>query len=377
MNFELSEDQTMLQDALRRYLARAYGFRQRAANLDAAHGCSAEVWHELADQGLLGLGLPEHHGGSYGPFEIMVVMEQLGRALVLEPFFSTVVLCAGLVATHGTPAQQAEIVPPVIAGECRLALAHVEDGARYRLDCVNSVARESGGAYVLSGAKAVALDAPLAHLLIISAQIAASGQLGLFLVEPTAPGVKLIPYRTQDGRSAADVQLNEVIVPRDRLLGSAAGGLAALEHAVDRGIAALCAEAVGIIEALNETTLDYLKSRQQFGQPIGRFQVLQHRMADMFIMAVQARSMSVLASGHAGSSDRAARRHAISAAKAFIGKAARFVGQQAVQLHGGMGISAELIVSHYFKRLTIINATFGDADHHLGLISDALLAEAT
>jgi alkylation response protein AidB-like acyl-CoA dehydrogenase len=167
------------------------------------------------------------------------------------------------------------------------------------------------------------------------------------------------------------------MVSKDSVIGTIGGGLAVLEQAVDRGIAALCAEAVGIIEALNEATLEYSKTRQQFGQPIGRFQVLQHRMADMFVMAVQARSMSILASGHAQSKDAKARRHAISAAKAFIGKAARFVGQQAVQLHGGMGISAELIVSHYFKRLTVINATFGDADHHLGVVSDMTLANLT
>jgi alkylation response protein AidB-like acyl-CoA dehydrogenase len=281
-----------------------------------------------------------------------------------------------LLAKHGTAAQKGAVLPRVVSGECRLALAHTEEGARYQLDYVKTLARERKGGFALTGAKTVALDAPVASYLIVSAVDEASKDITLFLVEPSAQGVELVPYRTQDGRSAADVKLQDVMVSKDNIIGEVGGGLAILEQAVDRGIAALCAEAVGAIEALNETTLEYLKSRQQFGQPIGRFQVLQHRMADMFIMAVQARSMSVLASGHADSPDPAARRRAISAAKSFIGKASRFVGQQAVQLHGGMGMTAELIVSHYFKRLTMINATFGDADHHLGEVSDQILASS-
>jgi alkylation response protein AidB-like acyl-CoA dehydrogenase len=185
--------------------------------------------------------------------------------------------------------------------------------------------------------------------------------------------VEIVRYRTQDGRNAADIKLRDVHVARDRML---SGGTEALEEALDHATAALCAEAVGIMDALNSATLEYLKTRVQFGQPIGRSQVLQHRMADMFMMAVQSRSMSILATGRcASNAERALRRHDVSAAKAFIGKAARFVGQQAVQLHGGMGMTAELIVSHYFKRLTMINGTFGDVDHHVGVISDQILAE--
>jgi alkylation response protein AidB-like acyl-CoA dehydrogenase len=199
--------------------------------------------------------------------------------------------------------------------------------------------------------------------------------LSLFLVDPSARGVEVIGYRTQDGRNAADVKLHDVRVAKDALIGEIGQGLAIIEEALDHAMAALCAEAVGIMEALNNATLEYLKTRVQFGQPIGRSQVLQHRMADMFMMAVQARSMSLLATGRCAANDAVARRRDVSAAKAFIGKAARFIGQQAVQLHGGMGMSAELIVSHYFKRLTLINATFGDVDHHVGLLSDRILTE--
>lgn len=373
MDFELTQDQLMLQDALQRFVAGEYSFDRRNKILAATHGFNEEVWRGLAEQGALGIGLPEAFGGLGGPVEVMVVMEQLGRGLVLEPYLSTVVLGAGLIVDQGSSAQKAEILPRVVSGECRLAVAHSEAGARYDLRSVRTTARERQGGYALSGTKIVALDAPVATSLIVSAADEAGAQ-SLFLVEPDAPGVELIRYRTQDGRSAADVKLKDAWVSTDNRLGAAGSGLPALQKAVERAVAALCAEAVGSIEALNQATLEYLKSRQQFGQPIGRFQVLQHRMADMFIMAVQARSMSMLATGRLESADAAARRHALSAAKAFIGKAARFVGQQAVQLHGGMGMSAELIVSHYFKRLTMINATLGDAEHHLAAVSDHILA---
>lgn len=371
MDFQLTQDQRMLQEAVQQFVAGEYGFEARNKVLATPLGFSEEIWRGLAEQGVLGIGLPEEHGGIGGPVEVMVVMEQLGAGLVLEPFLSSVVLGGGLIARHGSAEQQASVLPPIVAGKTRVALAHHETGARYALDYVNTVARERDGRYVLSGTKTVVLDGATANLLIVSAKTADA--LSLFLVEPTASGVEVVRYRTQDGRNAADIELNEVHVAKDRIIG---GGLDALEEALDHAIAALCAEAVGIMEALNVATLEYLKTRVQFGQPIGRSQVLQHRMADMFMMAVQARSMSILATGRcAANTDRAQRRHDVSAAKAFIGKAARFVGQQAVQLHGGMGMSAELVVSHYFKRLTMIGVTFGDVDHHVGVISDQILAE--
>ncbi len=386
MDFELTSDQRMLQDALQRFVSGEYDFENRNRILASPLGFSERIWSGLAEQGVLGTGLPEAHGGLGGPVEVMVVMEQLGAGLVLEPFMSTVVLGGGLISRHGSADQQAEILPQIIEGKCRLALAHHEAGARYTLDHVSTVAHARDGGYTLSGTKTVVLDGATANLLVVSARHssgsaqqhssgAASNPLSLFLVDPAARGVEVIRYRTQDGRNAADVKLHEVSVDDTRILGKPGEGLGALEEALDHAIAALCAEAVGIMDALNAATLEYLKTRVQFGQPIGRFQVLQHRMADMFMMAVLARSMSLLATGRCASADRASHRHQISAAKAFIGKAARFIGQQAVQLHGGMGMSAELIVSHYFKRLTLIGATFGDVDHHVGVISDRILAE--
>jgi alkylation response protein AidB-like acyl-CoA dehydrogenase len=373
MDFQLTQDQKMLQEAVQQFVAGEYSFESRNKVLASQWGFSESVWSGLAEQGVLGIGLPEAHGGLGGPVEVMVVMEQFGSGLVLEPFLSTVVLGGGLVARRGSPEQQAEILPRIVSGECRVALAHHEAGARYALDYVNTTARESDGGYTLNGTKTVALDGATANLLIVSARQQASAGLMLFLVDPSAGGVEIVRYRTQDGRNAADIKLRDVHVARDRML---SGGTEALEEALDHATAALCAEAVGIMDALNSATLEYLKTRVQFGQPIGRSQVLQHRMADMFMMAVQSRSMSILATGRcASNAERALRRHDVSAAKAFIGKAARFVGQQAVQLHGGMGMTAELIVSHYFKRLTMINGTFGDVDHHVGVISDQILAE--
>jgi alkylation response protein AidB-like acyl-CoA dehydrogenase len=376
MDFEFSEDQTLLRDSVRRLLAREYTFERRQDFLKAPYGSRPEIWSLLAQQGIFSLGLPEDAGGYGGPTEIMLVMEELGRGLVLEPFLSTVVLGGGLIRDYGTVAQRAALLPKIAKGELRSALAHHEAGARYVLDHVSTIARRGKGSYVITGSKAVVLDAPVADMLIVSARDDAAGGLSLFMVEPDAVGVKTTAYRTQDGRSAGDVVLDDVSVPTSARLGTAGVALTALEQAVDCALAALCAEAVGAIEAVNEMSLHYLNTRKQFGQPIGRFQALQHRMADMFLMATQARSMSYLATGRCRERDRAERRRALSASKAFVGKAARFVGQQAVQLHGAMGMSAELAVSHYFKRLTMINATFGDVDHHVGAFSDLLRAES-
>jgi alkylation response protein AidB-like acyl-CoA dehydrogenase len=375
MDFEFSEDQAMLRDSLRKFVSREYTFERRQAILGSPYGSSPDIWRLLAEQGIFSLGLPEDVGGYGGPTEIMIAMEELGRGLVLEPFMSTVVVGGGLIRDHGTVAQRADLLPRIATGQCRVALAHHEAGARYVLDHVSTIARRRKGVYLLGGSKAVVLDAPMADILIVSARDDAEGGLSLFLVEPGAVGLRSTPYRTQDGRSAADMTFENVELPASARLGAPGVALSVIEQAVDCALAALCAEAVGAIEAVNEATLQYLNTRKQFGQPIGRFQVLQHRMADMFLMATQAKSMSYLATGRCREPDRSERRRALSAAKAFVGKAARFVGQQAVQLHGGMGMSAELGISHYFKRLTLINATFGDIEHHVGAFSDLLRAE--
>ena len=375
MQFELDVDQRALQESLRRFFAQEYDFESRRAFLASPHGTSTSIWKSLAEQGALSVGLPERHGGFGDAVEIMLVMEEIGRALVLEPYLSTIVLGGSLLAARGRPEQQADLFARIAAGDCKLALAHSEPDARYALDFVETTARASDDSYLLNGVKSNVLDGAVADQLLVSARLQPQGRVIVLVVDPTTAGLERIGYRTQDGRSAADLKLRDVRVPRASLLGDESDALPVIEHTVERGIAALCAEAVGAIEALNHATLEYTKSRKQFGQPIARFQALQHRMADMFVFAEQARSMALLATGRCATADAAVRRHDISAAKAFIGKAARFVGQQAVQLHGGMGIADELSVSHYFKRLTMINATFGDVDHHVAAISEGILAE--
>ncbi|HYJ42057.1 MAG TPA: acyl-CoA dehydrogenase family protein [Steroidobacteraceae bacterium] len=382
MQFEFNEEQLALQESVRRFLTERYDFETRRNSLAKPTGSSDEIWQAFAEQGFLSIGLPEAHGGIGGATELMLTMEEIGRALVLEPYLSTVALCAPLIADHGTDSQQADLLPRVAAGGLKLALAHGEAEARYA-STVRTEARRAGDSYVLNGAKATVPDGAVADLLLVSARMkdGAGKDLAVFLVDPNAPGVRLVRYRTQDGRSAADVFFDDVKLPAGEKMLGVGDATAAIERAVQRGIAALCAEAVGAMEAANATTIEYTKSRKQFGQPIGRFQALQHRMADMYVQATQARSMSILATGRCAAQgmekgDEALRRRDVSAAKCYVGKAARFVGQQAVQLHGGMGMADELAVSHYFKRLTMIDMTFGDSTHHLAVVSDSILLES-
>jgi len=374
MQFEIDAEQSSLQESLQRFFAQEYDFEKRRAHLASAHGHVPRIWRQLAEQGFLSIGLPEAHGGIGGQTELMLVMEEIGRSLVLEPYLSTLALCAPLVAERGSQGQQADLLAKIAAGSLKLALAHTETDARYSLDFVQTSARRSGNTWVLNGTKTTVLDGGTADLFIVSARD--SGNLSLFLVSPDDAGVECIRYRTQDGRSAADLQLRDVSLTTGKLLGDGGDALPALERAIERAVAALCAEAVGAMDAANLATIEYSKSRKQFGQPIGRFQALQHRMADMFVYATQARSMSLLANGRCASNDARLRRHDIAAAKAYVAKAARFVGQQSVQVHGGMGMADELAVSHYFKRLTMINASLGDCAHHLATVSEAILADA-
>ena len=369
MDFEFSEDQATLRDSIRRLVTHEYTLERRQAFLATPHGSSPKMWGLLAQQGVFSLGLPESVGGYGGPQEIMLVMEELGRGLVLEPFLSTVVLGGGLIRDHGTVAQRARLLPKIATGELRIALAHHETGARYVLDHVSCIARRGRGSYVLTGSKVLVLDAPLADLFIVSARDDAAGGLSLFLVAPNTPGVRTTPYRTPDGRSAADVVLDKVRLPAAARLGSPGVVLTPLEQAVDCSLAALCAEAVGAIEAVNEITLHHLNTRRPPGQPGGSFQ-------HMILMATQAKSMSYLATSCCRARDRSERRRILSAAQTFVGKAARFVGQQAMQLHAGTGVAAEPAVRHYFKRLTMINACFGDSDHRVDAFGDLLRAES-
>jgi alkylation response protein AidB-like acyl-CoA dehydrogenase len=378
MDFNYTDEQIALQDTLQRYIAKEYGFEQRRALAASADGFSRKHWRAFAEIGLLGLPMPEDVGGLNGTgVDTMIVMQAFGRGLVLEPYLATVILAGSLIADAGHEEQREKLLPAIAQGELLMALAHYEPGARYALNHVATTATSDGHGWRLDGHKAVVLSAPAAERLIVSARTSGATHdeagISVFLVDRIAPGVTLRPYATQDGGRAAEIELKDVHVGADALIGLKDGGLSHIERAIDHGNAALVAEAVGIMTALNETTLEYLKTRKQFGVPIGKFQALQHRMADMVIATEQARSMALLAAVKVDASDATERRRAVAAAKAYVGLAARTVGQQAVQLHGGMGVTDELMAPHYFKRLTMINATFGDVDHHVARFSAALV----
>ena len=377
MDFKLSDEQQALRDTLAKFISKDYSFEKRKAILKGKDGISREAWKQFADMGLTALGIAEENGGLGGnAFDTALVMEMFGRGLVVEPYVATMVLGASLLA-HGSDSQKA-LLAKVAEGSLLLALAHEEPGARYELTRVTTTARKDSSGYVLNGAKTVVLHGAQANMLIVSARTSgaendASG-ISLFLVDRKAAGVTVTDRHTHDGQRAADVKLANVKVAADARLGADGAGSALIEMAYSHGIAAVCAEAVGCMGALNEITLSYIKTRKQFGVPIGSFQVLQHRMADMLMMTEQARSMMYLVAGKVESPDTVERRRIVAAAKTLVGQAARYVGQQAVQLHGGIGVTDEVNVSHYFKRLTLINATFGDADTHLARFSDAMVA---
>jgi alkylation response protein AidB-like acyl-CoA dehydrogenase len=378
VNFEYSEEQRALHESLTRWLDRHYTFAQRRERLRAGAIADDAVWATFAEMGLLALPLPEAHGGLGGnSVDVAGVMACLGAKLVLEPYLPTV-LAAQLVADTGTPAQRDRWLPEVAQGRLRLAWAHGEPDSRHARTRMATAAKRDGEGWRLDGRKSVVVGAPQADALVVSARLSGaidgSAGLALFVVEAKAPGVALRSYRNHDGQHAADVALHEVRVTDAQCLGAAGDVAVAIEHALDRGAAAVCAEALGVMRAMNDTTLEYLKTRKQFGVAIGSFQALQHRMADMVVATEQANSMALLAAARADSHvDAVERSRAVSAAKAYVGQQARFVGQQAIQLHGGMGITDEMMVSHLFKRLTLIESSFGDSDHHFERVSAALL----
>ena len=370
MDFEYSEEQRLLADTLKRFLATAYSFDARAKIMASAAGYSEDVWATLADMGLLGLPFDTAYGGFGGStVDVMIVMEAMGEGLVVEPYLATVGLGGQFVARCGTEAQKQAILPAVAEGRAKLALAQTERGARYDLQHVATRARRTGEGWVLDGEKCAVLHGSCADLLVISARTRGSPTdphgISLFLVGRDTPGLSTQEYHTIDNLRAVDIRLSGAVVPGEALLGPEGDGLALLEEVVDYGTALLCAEAVGAIRYANEATLAYLKTRRQFGVPIGSFQVLQHRMVDMFISYEQARSMACLACVKVDTADAAERRHVVSAAKIKIADACRHVSQEAVQLHGGMGMTEELKISHTFRRLTMIAQAFGDVDYHL------------
>jgi pimeloyl-CoA dehydrogenase small subunit len=370
MNFEYSEEQRLLADTLKRFLATGYAFEARAKIMGSAAGYSEDVWATLAEMGLLGIPFASDHGGFGGSaVDVMIVMEAIGEGLVVEPYLASVGLGGQFVARGGTAVQQKRILPTLIQGKTKLAFAHTERGARYDLRQVSLPARASGDGWLLDGEKCMVLHGGCADLLVVSARTAGSHTdargISLFLVERAAPGVGVTEYRTLDNLRVADVRLSGVTVPRDALIGPEGDGFPLAEEVVDYATALLCAEAVGAIKYAHDATLDYLKTRRQFGVPIGSFQALQHRMVDILISYEQARSIACLACVKVDTAEANERRRVVSAAKIKIADACRHVSQEAVQLHGGMGMTEELKISHTFRRLTMIAQTFGDADHHL------------
>jgi alkylation response protein AidB-like acyl-CoA dehydrogenase len=332
-------------------------------------GMSREIWEQFAELGLLAAPFSEDMGGlDGGPIETMVIMEELGRGLVVEPYLPTIVLCGGILSRHASDAQKEANLPGIIGGEDVWALAYAEPQSRFNPADVVTSAKADGDGYVLNGTKAVVAAAPWASKLIVSARISGeqrdSDGLGLFIVDKSANGVSTQDYPTVDGNRASEVTLENVAVGADALIGEAGNGLALLEEALDFGIGAVCAEAIGHMKCLNDATVEYCKTRKQFGVPIGSFQVLQHRMVDMFMEYEQSVSMTYMVNMKLTESE-AERKKAAAGAKVQIGKSGRFVGQEAVQLHGGMGMTEELNVGHYFKRLTVIDTQFGNVDHHL------------
>jgi hypothetical protein len=369
MNFSFTEEQTLLRDSLASYLADHYSFEQRRAAIKSAEGWRPGVWKAFAqDLGILGASFPEDQGGlGGGATETMVIMEELGKALVVEPYLATVVVAGGFLRRSETPAAS-DLIGRIVAGEATFAFAYAEPQSRYAWNDIATTARKDGAGYVLSGQKAVVIGAPWASHLIVTARTGGArrdaGGISVFVVDAKAPGIVMRDYPTVDGSRAAEVSFENVAVGAEALIGAEGHGLPLIEAVIDEANAALCAEACGVLRKLHEGTVDYTKQRKQFGQPISGFQVLQHRMVDMFIAFEQSVSMTYMAHVRLGEGD-AARAKAVSAAKVQIGRACRFVGQNAIQLHGGMGMTDELAIGHYFKRATMIEAQFGNTDHHL------------
>ena len=365
MNFEHTEEQQQLADSVKKMLASSYGFEHRQTVVRSDSGFGASTWATFAELGLTALTLPEAEGGfGGGALDLMATMEACGDALVVEPLLDNVALAGRLVARAGSAAQRAALLPGLIDGSRLLAFAHLEPGRRYALDPQTTTARRADGGWLLQGHKSVVVGAPHAHTLVVSARTDEGASL--FIVNTKAPGVTLNASRTVDGQRAADVAINGVRVGADALLGGAGAAQLFIEEALDFATALLCADAIGAMRYALDATLEYTKTRRQFGTAIASFQVLQHRMVEMLITLEQARSMAILAASKVDRAvDARERSRAVSAAKIKIADAARLISQESVQLHGGMGMTEELKISHSFRRLTMAAQRFGDADHHL------------
>jgi alkylation response protein AidB-like acyl-CoA dehydrogenase len=374
MDFKLSEEQQMLQDTAARQVRDAYGFEQREQYRESAQGFSAEFWQQLGELGLTSVPFAEQYGGFGGNgVDVMLVAQELGRGLCLEPWLQSVIFAGGLIDQLGSDGQKDELLPQVASGQLQLAVAVEEPQSHYQLHDVKTRATAVDGAWSLSGRKAVVVGGQSAGLILVSARVAGDERdeqgISLFLLDPSTPGVSMREYPTMDGRRACDLFLDKVVVSAGAVLGGDGQALAALRYQQGRAIAAQCAEAVGSLEATCALTLDYLKTRKQFGQVIGKFQALQHRMVEMHIELDQATSMTLLAACVADEADSEERSRTLAAAKYTVCRAARFVADQGIQLHGGIGLTWEYVLSHHAKHLLMIARQFGDDDHHLQVYS--------
>jgi pimeloyl-CoA dehydrogenase small subunit len=374
MDFDPSDDQRLLVESITRLLADNYGFAQRKTYLANPVGYSPDMWGKFAELGLLGLPFAEEHGGfGGGAMEVMLVMQAFGRVLVLEPFLATVVLGGTAIQTAGSKEQRMTLLPAIAAGDLKLAFAHGERQARYDLTDVVTTAKQNGSGWLLDGSKTVVSHGEAADKLIVSARTSGDRYdehgISLFLVDGNAQGVARRGYATRDETRAADVSLSNA---HGELLGEAGHGLAVIEKIVEAGIAATAAETVGAMETMNEMTLEYSKTRVQFGQPIGSYQVVQHRLADMFMTQEQGRSMAILATMSVDNPDAAERRHDFAMAKVGVGQAGRYVSQSAVQMHGGIGMTEEYAVGHYFRRCMVIERLWGDPAYYLQRLANEI-----
>ena len=373
MQFSFTEEQTLLQESAEKLVENDYPFEVRKAGSSSEVGFDEALWQKFAELGWLGLGIPEDMGGyGGGAVETAIIMETLGKALAVEPFTSSVVMASALLTRSASPAHHA-LLAEIAAGKKRVAFALAERHSRYDLSRVGVTATPNGEGFTVAGTKSVSFNADSADAIVVTARtagnIADDEGISLVLIERDAQGVSLRSYPTVDGLRAAEITFDGVNVEAEQLIGPAGAGLPLIEAAVDAGIVALSAEAAGIMKHMYESTLEYLRGREQFGVSLASLQALQHRVVDMFVATELARSMAYMAAVKLDA-PTSERRRAVSAAKVQIGKSGKLVGEESIQLHGGMGMTDEMAISHYFKRLTMINTTFGDLDHHLDYLVD-------
>ncbi len=369
MDFNFTEEQGMIRDSLARMIREQYDFDTRMKTVSSDSGWRPEMWAQLAELGLFMAPFSEDDGGlGGGPIDAMIVMEEFGKGLVVEPFVPSVVCAGGFLKHAGTSAQKEEHLTAIMGGESVFAFAYAEPRGRYNLADLETTAKKTGDGFTLNGHKAVVIGAPWADKLVVTARTGGDRRdrsgISVFLVDKSAAGVSTRDYPTVDGRRASDIYFENVALGAEALIGDLDNGLDLIERVVDEATAAVCAEAMGAMGVAHAMTLDYSRQRKQFGVPIGKFQVLQHRLVDMFMEHEQSVSMTYMATMKLDE-PADARKAAVSAAKVRIGQAAKLVGEDAIQIHGGMGMTEELAVGHYFKRLTMIQSEFGDTGHHM------------